>query len=108
MLMISVLILLLILSMIGSLPTAIGDLTYAYARVEIVNCSFVPDNVAVYKNSTVVWVNNDMTGHILNIGDRRTPYLSPGESYTISPKEFGTYSCHCDDAKSGSGIIIVR
>ncbi|HMK46693.1 MAG TPA: hypothetical protein VK436_08710 [Methanocella sp.] len=102
------LMLLITLCVQASLPFPRGNLTYSFALVEISNGTFVPDNVSVYKNATVVWVNRDLEPHVLFIGGRCTPTLFHDESYTMNFHEFGRYSCFYDDNRRSHGIVIVR
>lgn len=89
-------------------PFPRGDLTYSFTVVEIKNNTLVPDNVRVFKNATVVWVNQDREERYLFIGDERMPVLNYGDSYTRNFHEFGTYDCLCGDNASSRGIVIVR
>jgi len=102
------LVLLITLCVQASLPFPRGNLTYSFALVEISNGTFVPDNISVYKNATVVWVNRDPAPHILLIGGRRTPALFHDESYTVNFHEFGRYNCLYDDNLINHGTVIVR
>ncbi|WP_424357897.1 hypothetical protein [Methanocella sp. MCL-LM] len=90
------------------MPFPRGDLTYSFTVVEIRNNTLVPDNVRVFKNATVVWVNHDPQERYLFIGNERMPVLKYGDTYTRNFHEFGIYDCLCGDNASSRGIVIVR
>ena len=102
------LVLLITLTVQAITPFPRGDLTYSFTVVEIKNNTLVPDNVRVFKNATVVWVNHDPQERYLFIGDERVPVLKYGDTYTRNFHEFGRYDCLCGDNASSRGIVIVR
>jgi plastocyanin len=85
-----------------------GNLTYAFAEIRIVNGSFDPPLVCVYKNATVVWVNPGPGEHAICVGDDISPPLMAGESYTKNFHEFGTFDYYCRYHPDERGKIIVR
>lgn len=91
-----------------STPFPHSNLTYSYAVVEIRNGSFVPDTVGVYKNATVVWINQDPTERYMFLGSDREPVLNTGDTFTMNFHEFGRYRCYCGNNVSSLGTIIVR
>jgi len=71
-----------------------GNLTCAFAEVRIVDGTFEPASVYVYKNATVVRVNPGPREHAINTGDGMdiSPPLIAGESYTKYFREFGVFN----------------
>ncbi len=98
---------------LGSLPNLSvsfhgGNLTYAFAEVRIINGTFEPDVVHIYKNATVVWVNNGPMEHAIVIGDDISSPILAGESYTKNFHEFGEYDYYCRYHPEERGKVIVR
>jgi plastocyanin len=85
-----------------------GNLTCAFAEIRIVNGTFEPPTVYVYKNATVVWVNPGPGEHAIGIGDEVSPPLLAGDSYTINFHEFGEYNYSCSYHPGERGRVIVR
>lgn len=101
-------VLLIALTVQASVPFPRGDLTYSFKVVEIRNNTCVPEELGVYKNATVVWVNRDPGERYLFIGGKRMPVLNPGDTYTVNFHEFGRYDYSCGDNPSSHGLVIVR
>jgi plastocyanin len=100
--------LLIALTVQASVPFPRGDLTYSFTVVEIRNNAFVPEQVGVYKNATVVWVNKDPEERYLFVGGERMPVLNYGDTYTLNFHEFGRYDYICGDNPTCRGFVIVR
>jgi len=96
------------ISMAGSVSFHGGNLTCAFAVVQIKNGTFEPDYVCIFKNATVVWTNPGPGEHSISVGEDISPPLMPGESYTKNFHEFGTYDYYCRYHPSERGRVIVR
>src|SRR5438094_584462 len=66
-------------------------------RVSIDHISFVPQNITIRPNTTVVWTNNetDKTTHSVTGGPLGSPDLAPGMSYSYTFSAPGDYVYHC-------------
>ncbi|MGA9139293.1 MAG: cupredoxin domain-containing protein [Methanocella sp.] len=92
----------------GSVSFHGGNLTCAFAVVQIKNGTFEPDSVSVFRNATVVWTNPGQGEHSISVGGDISPPIMPGQSFTKNFHEFGTYDCYCRYHPSERGIVIVR
>ena len=76
--------------------------------VEIKDSSFNPQNLTIKAGDTVTWTNNDSVLHDITIDNGLFDHdLNPGESYSWTFNETGTYDYHCDIHVSMIGKIIV-
>jgi plastocyanin len=96
------------ISVQAALPSPRGNLTCAFAVVEIRDGSFSPGTVQVYKNATVTWVNKGPSDHALSVGDHLSPLLFPGDTYSINFHEFGTYNYSSRFHGGERGVVIVK
>lgn len=85
-----------------------GNLTCAFAVVEIKNGTFEPRDVYIFKNATVVWTNPGPEEHSICVGGDISAPLLTGESYTKNFHEFGTYDYYCRYHPGERGSVIVR
>jgi plastocyanin len=85
-----------------------GNLSCAFAVVQIRNGTFEPDTVSVFKNGTVVWTNPGTGEHSISAGSDISSPILPGGSYTKNFHEFGTYDCYCRYHPGERGKVIVR
>jgi plastocyanin len=92
----------------GSISFHGGNLTCAFAVVQIKNGTFEPGNVSVFKNATVVWQNPGPGEHSISVGGDISPPIMPGESYTKNFHEFGSYDYYCRYHNGERGNVIVR
>lgn len=92
----------------GSISFHGGNLTRAFAVVQIKNDTFEPGNVSIFKNATVVWTNPGPGEHSISVGGDISPPLMPGESYTKNFHEFGSYDYYCRYHSGERGNVIVR
>lgn len=88
-----------------------APVTGSTASVSITASGFSPANVTVTKGSTVSWTNNDTTDHALDPAPGsegpHSPLLKPGQSYTYSYAEAGSFK-YIDVIKpSDSGTVTV-
>jgi plastocyanin len=99
---------LLILAPASSVSYHGGNLTYAFAVIQIKNGTFEPDHVCVYKNATVVWVNQGPQEHAISVGGDISPPILPGASYTKNFHDFGSFNYTCLYHPGERGVVIVR
>jgi plastocyanin len=85
-----------------------GNLTCAFAIIQIKNGTCQPADVFIYKNATVVWMNPGPEEHAISVGDDMSPPIMAGESFTKNFHEFGEYEYYCRYHPSERGRVIVR
>lgn len=85
--------------------------TSAKSDVSISNFSFNPGSTTVNKGTTVVWTNNDSAGHTVTADQGAGPasgLLNPGETYSYTFNEPGTFNYHCSVHPSMKGTVTVN
>ncbi len=69
------------------------------ATVNINNFAFNPPNITVAPGTKVTWVNNDQAPHTATATDPAGAFdsgtLQPGQRYSITFDQPGTYTYHC-------------
>lgn len=81
-----------------------------YKNVVIQNFSFTPDTTNIEVGKTVIWTNNDSTVHTVHsigAGPLNSGNLNPGDSYSQTFTEKGTYEYQCNIHPSMRGRVIV-
>ncbi|MCZ7399530.1 MAG: cupredoxin family copper-binding protein [Candidatus Methanoperedens sp.] len=77
--------------------------------VEIKGFAFNPDTITIAKGTTVTWTNQDSVQHtVTGIGnDIDSPILSPGQTYSFTFNDTGTfeYQCHIHPTMKGKVIV---
>ena len=77
--------------------------------VEIKNFTFSPSIAAVTKGGTVTWTNNDSVTHNLTSpGNFDSGDLAPGQTFSHTFDEAGTFDYHCTIHPSMTGKVIVQ
>src|SRR5215213_4393626 len=66
--------------------------------VSIKDFAFNPPNATVAPGTTVTWVNNDQAPHTATADDGAfdSGTLQPGQSFSFTFDEAGTYAYHCN------------
>jgi plastocyanin len=84
--------------------------TSATTTVQIRRAGFVPATVTINQDDAVTWRNTDTIDHqvVANGGQFASPILDPGESYTFTFRNAGTYRYHDGLHPSLRGTITVR
>lgn len=84
--------------------------TSATTTVQIRRAGFVPATVTINQDDSVVWRNRDTIDHqvVANGGQFASPILDPGESYTFTFRNAGTYRYHDGLHPTRRGTITVR
>ena len=84
--------------------------TSATTTVQIRRAGFVPATVTINQDDAVTWRNRDTIDHqvVANGGQFASPILDPGESYTFTFRNAGTYRYHDGLHPTRRGTITVR
>lgn len=82
----------------------------ATTTVQIRRAGFVPATVTINQDDSVVWRNRDTIDHqvVANGGQFASPILDPGESYTFTFRNAGTYRYHDGLHPRLRGTVTVR
>ena len=80
------------------------------ASVSIANFSFTPATLSVSVGTTVTWTNNDSVTHTVTAdqGAFDSNNLSPGNTFSFTFSQAGTYPYHCKIHPSMMGTIQVQ
>ena len=80
-------------------------------KVDIANFAFSPAHITVAKGTTVTWTNHDTTAHTVVETDGKSgpnsSAVNPGDSYTFTFGEAGTYQYHCSIHPQMTGSVTV-
>lgn len=79
-------------------------------KVSIANFAFSPTDITVKKGTKVTWTNNDSTTHTITSEDEHGPSsdnVSPGQSYTFTFADEGTFNYHCSIHPQMTGTVTV-
>lgn len=84
--------------------------TSATTTVQIRRAGFVPATVTINQDDSVTWRNTDTIDHqvVANGGQFASPILDPGESYTFTFRNAGTFRYHDGLHPTRRGTITVR
>jgi plastocyanin len=82
----------------------------ATTTVQIRRAGFIPANVTINQDDSVVWRNSDTIDHqvVANGGQFASPILKPGQRYTFTFRNAGTYRYHDGLHPTRRGTITVR
>lgn len=87
-------------------PPSTGMQTHA---VNIANMAFSPDSLTIKVGDMVVWTNSDTVNHLLGgSGGIKSMILKPGDTYSQTFNNTGTWAYHCEIHPSMKGTIIVE
>jgi plastocyanin len=79
-------------------------------KVTIANLAFSPSDITVKKGATVTWTNNDSTAHTVTSSAEHGPNsqnINPGNSYTFTFADEGTFNYHCSLHPQMTGTVTV-
>ncbi|HKU62162.1 MAG TPA: cupredoxin family copper-binding protein [Gemmatimonadales bacterium] len=80
--------------------------------VPIANFAFQPAEVRIHAGQTVTWVNceDDATAHTTHANDEAwsSPLLSPGNAFSHTFDQPGTFDYHCDPHPFMTGRVVVE
>lgn len=85
------------------------------ADVAMQNLAFVPETNVVQSGDTVTWTNEDDVPHTVTAGARDNPSdtfdsgeIAPGDTFTFTFEEAGTYDYFCSLHPGMSGTVVVE
>lgn len=88
-----------------------GETPTATDKVSIANFAFSPAHITITKGTTVTWTNHDTTAHTIVETDGKSgpnsSTVNPGDSYTFTFSEAGTYQYHCSIHPQMTGSVTV-
>jgi YVTN family beta-propeller protein len=78
--------------------------------IVIANFAFTPATLTVAPGQPIVWINNDSVQHTITSDDGKwdSGELAPGEQFTLTLDQPGTYAYHCSIHPFMQGTIIVK
>lgn len=79
-------------------------------KVSIADFAFSPTNITVKKGTKVTWTNNDSTAHTVTADSGSGPdsgTLSPGQTYSFTFINTGTFNYHCTIHSEMHGTVTV-
>jgi plastocyanin len=94
--------------------SSVGDDAEAAAEasmVEIKDLAYVPDSVEIPVGATVTWTNSDTVPHTATAKDRevlQSGTLNPGDSFSQTFDQPGTFDYFCEFHANMKGTIIVQ
>jgi len=80
------------------------------STISIANFAFTPSRLEVKAGTTVTWINDDSTMHEVAFIENSIDdagILAPGESFSFTFSEPGTYNAYCGPHPGMSGTIVV-
>lgn len=91
-------------------PTATPNPTQgtSVSNVSIKNFAFSPATLTVPAGTTVIWTNNDTVDHSVNAATFNSQVLHPGDTFSYTFTQAGTYPYTCGIHPNMTGQIIVR
>jgi plastocyanin len=99
----------LVLAIGGALALA-GSALAAEHTVTIANFDFSPGSTTIAAGDTVIWSNDDTTGHTATAGDGTfdTGTIAPGDTASVTFAKAGTYAYTCTIHPAMTGTIVVE
>ena len=91
----------------GEEPETVADETI----VDITNFAYSPNPVEIPIGSTVTWINRDRVPHTATAQDRsafQSGPLAPGDRFSQTFDQSGTFDYFCEFHASMKGTVIVR
>lgn len=95
-----------------TVPT--GEKQTAVVEVVMQGNAFQPDQITLPAGTTVTWINADAVEHTVTAGSRGSAIgmfdetVPPGETFSFSFEETGTYAYHCTIHPGMDGTVIVE
>ncbi|HEX8001117.1 MAG TPA: right-handed parallel beta-helix repeat-containing protein [Mycobacteriales bacterium] len=94
------------LALAGALVLAVSPhATAATVQVDMKDNVYLPAETAIQPGDTVTWLNRGRSPHNVTYGDKskQSPAVEPGQTYSITFPNAGTYYYYCSFHSSGSG-----
>lgn len=82
----------------------------ATGKVEMKTMLFTPSQISIKKGETVTWTNNDDTAHTVTIDNGDGPNseeIKPGDTYSYTFNDSGSFQYHCKLHSAMHGTIVV-
>ncbi len=80
-------------------------------EIDISDMAFSPASTTVTRGTTVTWMNNDSVAHTVTAdngtGGLNSGTVKPGETYTFTFNEAGTFTYHCEFHSDMKGTVTV-
>jgi plastocyanin len=79
-------------------------------NIDIKGFAFNPSSIDIKVGTKVIWTNNDNVPHTVTSDSGTTlnsPTLSPGETFSFTFENIGTYNYHCNIHKMMKGVVNV-
>lgn len=76
--------------------------------VSIQSFSFDPGTITVMAGSKVTWVNNDTVSHSVKSDTFNSPDMAPGDTFSFTFDNKGTYSYSCGVHPFMKGTVVVQ
>ena len=92
---------------IQPVPTPLKPVT---PPVVITNFVFTPATLTVAPGQPIVWINHDSVSHTITSDDGKwdSGELAPGQQFTLTLPQPGTYAYHCSIHPFMQGTVIVK
>jgi plastocyanin len=91
-------------------PTPTGTPTGIVNKVSIQGFAFNPSSITVSVGTTVTWTNNDSVTHTVtsDTGAFSSGNLNPGQTFSHTFNQAGTFAYHCSIHTSMHGTVVVQ
>lgn len=91
-------------------PTPTGTPTSIVNKVSIQGFAFNPSSITVSVGTTVTWTNNDSVTHTVtsDTGAFSSGNLNPGQTFSHTFNQAGTFAYHCSIHTSMHGTVVVQ
>jgi plastocyanin len=96
--------------MITSTATSTATVTSVPVAIEIKNFAFNPSTITIPKGTTVIWTQNDSVPHTVTTSVGKgfdSGTLNPGDTFSWTFNDVGTFSYGCSIHPNMMGTIIV-
>lgn len=91
-----------------SSPQPSNGNTVINRSITIQNFAFSPASLEIEKNAKIIWTNQDSTAHSVKLPQTQSQILSPGDSFSFTFTQTGTFDYLCGIHPSMKGRIIVK
>jgi plastocyanin len=78
--------------------------------ISVKNFAFNPSTLTIKTGTKVTWVNDDSVAHTITFDSGmvpNSPILSPGQSYSVTFANLGSFNYHCSIHPMMLGTVIV-
>ena len=78
------------------------------SNIDIKDFAFTPDVLTVKPGTTVIWTNNDVAPHRIKSATFNSAKLNPGETFSFTFNNPGTFTYICSLHTSMGGQVVVQ